>query len=212
MGLKGQKQLIKELVELSSTKPCDGINVTFSEENICDVHAEIEGPTGTPYEGGSFRVKLVLGDDFPDCPPKGYFLTKTFHPNISESGEICVNVLKKDWKPDLGLRHVLLVVRCLMIEPFAESALNEDAGKLLLEDYEAFFKRAQLMTKIHATPSKRPMPLSTRQGTTNSNPCSANVSPSKTQSCGSPAAKKVKGQPKVGGTASTAKKRALNRL
>lgn len=39
----------------------------------------------------------------------GYFLTKIFHPNIATNGEICVNTLKKDWNPTLGLRHVLLV-------------------------------------------------------------------------------------------------------
>ena len=39
----------------------------------------------------------------------GYFLTKIFHPNIATSGEICVNALKKDWNPSLGLRHVLMV-------------------------------------------------------------------------------------------------------
>jgi ubiquitin-conjugating enzyme E2 S len=39
----------------------------------------------------------------------GYFLTKIFHPNISTNGEICVNTLKKDWNPSLGLRHVLIV-------------------------------------------------------------------------------------------------------
>ena len=39
----------------------------------------------------------------------GYFITKIFHPNIAKNGEICVNTLKKDWKPTLGLRHVLLV-------------------------------------------------------------------------------------------------------
>lgn len=54
-------------------------------------------------------------------PPPGYFLTKIFHPNVSASGEICVNVLKRDWAPDLGLRHVLTVIRCLLIEPNAES-------------------------------------------------------------------------------------------
>lgn len=58
------------------------------------------------------RSQLVLGDDFPNVPPKGYFLTKTFHPNVSEAGEICVNVLKKDWNADLGIRHVLLVGVC----------------------------------------------------------------------------------------------------
>lgn len=31
------------------------------------------------------------------------------------------------------LRHILMVVRCLLIEPFPESALNEEAAKMLLE-------------------------------------------------------------------------------
>jgi len=53
-------------------------------------------------------VKLVLGKDFPQGPPKAYFLTKIFHPNVAKNGEICVNTLKKDWKPDLGIQHILL--------------------------------------------------------------------------------------------------------
>lgn len=53
-------------------------------------------------------------------------MTKIFHPNVSAAGEICVNVLKRDWRPDLGLRHVLTVIRCLLIEPNPESALNEE--------------------------------------------------------------------------------------
>lgn len=64
---------------------------------------------GTPYAGGVFRMKLLLGKDFPASPPKGYFLTKIFHPNVGPTGEICVNVLKKDWTAELGIRHVLLV-------------------------------------------------------------------------------------------------------
>ena len=97
--------------------------------------------------GGSIRLTQTN--------PAGYFLTKIFHPNVSKAGEICVNVLKKDWKPDLGIRHVLLVIRCLLIEPFPESALNEEAGKLLLDDYEDYAKHARLMTSIHAQPPKR---------------------------------------------------------
>lgn len=64
---------------------------------------------GTPYAGGAFRVKLALGKDFPATPPKAYFLTKIFHPNVAPNGEICVNTLKRDWKPDLGIKHILLV-------------------------------------------------------------------------------------------------------
>ena len=43
-------------------------------------------------------------------PSAGYFLTKIFHPNISKTGEICVNTLKKDWRADLGIGHVLQVL------------------------------------------------------------------------------------------------------
>ncbi|KDD72466.1 hypothetical protein H632_c3306p1 [Helicosporidium sp. ATCC 50920] len=97
-----------------------------------------------------FRMKLVLGPDFPEAPPKGYFLTRIFHPNISETGEICVNVLKRDWTASMGLRHVLTVIRCLLVEPNAESALNEEAGRLLLEGFEDFARKARLWTSIHA--------------------------------------------------------------
>jgi ubiquitin-conjugating enzyme E2 S len=80
----------------------------------------------------------------------GMFLTKIFHPNVSSAGDICVNVLKRDWKPDVGLRHVFTIVRCLLIEPNPESALNEEAGRLLLESFADFAKKAQLLAGIHA--------------------------------------------------------------
>lgn len=42
------------------------------------------------------------------------------------------------------------VIRCLLIEPFPDSALNEEAAKLLLEDYEEYSKRSALHTRTHA--------------------------------------------------------------
>lgn len=89
---------------------------------------------------------------------------------MSKKGEICVNTLKKDWNPSKGLRHVLMVrkscntnlsvsdifhsssktIKCLLIAPNPESALNEEAGRLLLEKYEDYAKHAKLMTQIHA--------------------------------------------------------------
>ena len=110
---------------------------------------------GTPFESGRFRVRLSLPADFPHSPPKGFFTTKIFHPNVSAAGEICVNTLKKDWQPSHGLRHVLLVLRCLLIQPNPESALNEEAGRLLMEEYSEYDRRARLMTRLHATGGKR---------------------------------------------------------
>ncbi|XP_008789598.1 ubiquitin-conjugating enzyme E2 22-like [Phoenix dactylifera] len=147
------RQLAKELKNLDETPP-EGIEVVVNDDDFSTIFADIEGPAGTPYENGIFRMKLILSHDFPQLPPKGYFLTKIFHPNIATNGEICVNTLKKDWNPNLGLRHVLLVVRCLLIEPFPESALNEQAGKMLLENYEEYARHARLYTGIHALKHK----------------------------------------------------------
>lgn len=46
--------------------------------------------------------------------------------------------------------RVLQTIKCLLIVPNAESALNEEAGKLLLEEYDHYFQRAQMITEIHA--------------------------------------------------------------
>lgn len=138
----------KEVTTLTADPP-DGIKVFPNEEDLTDLQVTIEGPEGTPYAGGLFRMKLLLGKDFPASPPKGYFLTKIFHPNVGPNGEICVNVLKRDWTAELGIRHVLLTIKCLLIHPNPESALNEEAGRLLLENYEEYAARARLLTEIH---------------------------------------------------------------
>lgn len=41
-------------------------------------------------------------------------------------------------------------VKCLLIVPNPESALNEEAGKLLLESHDKYSERAKMMTEIHA--------------------------------------------------------------
>ena len=133
--------IMRQLKDLTQS-PAEGIRVRVNEENVTDILAELDGPTDMP-----------LPADYPNNPPKGFFTTKIFHPNIRQpSGEICVNTLKRDWQPTHGLRHILMVIRCLLIEPFPESALNEEAGKLLLEDYDEYFRRAKMYTSIHAKP------------------------------------------------------------
>lgn len=108
-------------------------------------------------------MKLVLSEDFPASPPKGFFLTKIYHPNVALNGEysnstflvtcsgdICVNTLKRDWNADVTLKHILQVIRCLLIVPFPESSLNDEAGKLFMDSYDEFARRARIMTQVHA--------------------------------------------------------------
>lgn len=167
-------KVVSRQVHSLAQEKMEGITVCINEDDMTDIQAVIDGPPGTPYQGGQFRVKLVLSKDFPASPPKGFFLTKIFHPNVGGNGEICVNTLKKDWKPDLGIKHILLTIKCLLIVPNPESALNEEAGKLLLEQYDTYSSRAKLYTEIHAG-SKTGKTEVSRKRSDNAEPASSNT-------------------------------------
>lgn len=118
--------------------------------SLSEILAEIEGPEQTPYHTRYFQLKLVLSTDFPATPPRGYFLTKIYHPNVDPTtGAICVNTLKRDWTPATSLSHVLTVIRCLLIVPFPESSLNDEAGKNFMDSYDEYARRAKLLAGVH---------------------------------------------------------------
>ena len=73
---------------------------------------KLEGPSGSPFEGGVFRLDFQF-ENYPFKAPKVIFLTQIYHPNIDDKGEICQNVYEKDWAPennlyDSPLLHILI--------------------------------------------------------------------------------------------------------
>ena len=144
------KALWRQQQELLKKSP-EYVTPIINPEDPLDIQFDLEGPKATPYEYGIFRVKLIISNEFPNQAPKGLFITKIFHPNISEKGEICVNTLKKDWNPSQwNLYNLFEVIKCLLIVPFPQSALNEEAGKLFMENYDEYFKIAKMYTNIYA--------------------------------------------------------------
>ncbi|KAF3480177.1 ubiquitin-conjugating enzyme E2S [Arthroderma uncinatum] len=100
---------------------------------------------------GLWRLQLRLPEDYPASPPKAFFRTRIWHPNVEEStGAVCVDTLKRDWDSKLTLKDVLVTISCLLIHPNPDSALNSTAGALLQDNYESFARQAKLMTSIHA--------------------------------------------------------------
>ena len=75
------KRVLREVAQMVE-QPLEGIRVLVPDD-VRSITAVVDGPEGTPYEGGSFRLRMVLGDDFPRLPPKGFFTTKIFHPNVN---------------------------------------------------------------------------------------------------------------------------------
>lgn len=75
------KRLFQEYKHLTQDPP-DGITAgPVTEDDLFIWEALIEGPEGTPYEGGIFPAELKFPKDYPLMPPTMRFLTDLWHPN-----------------------------------------------------------------------------------------------------------------------------------
>jgi len=132
--------------------PPDDITLIPGEANLYEWTAFIKGPPDTPFEGGIFQLGIVVPDTYPLEPPKVYFFTKVFHPNVHfKTGEICLDLLKSAWSAVYTLQSVCRAIISLLSSPEPDSPLNCDCGNLLrCGDVRGYNSLARMYTKLHA--------------------------------------------------------------
>ncbi len=80
----------------------------------------------------------------PPRPSQAKFLTRIWHPQVKlPEGEPCVDVLKKEWKPTMSLRNVLLTLRQLIGSPTKDDSVNADAAGEIGRSLAEFEKHAR---------------------------------------------------------------------
>ena len=145
-----KRRILKELQDLNKE---NGDNITASpvnEDNIYKWTATISGPDESPYEGGIFHLEINLPDNYPIRPPQIVFKTKIYHPNISGSGSICLDILKSSWSPALTIHKTLLSIRSLLTDPNPDDPLDANAGKMFKTNPKEFFELAKKVTQENA--------------------------------------------------------------
>ena len=142
---------MKEAAEVAKHRDPHFI-LMFDETDILRWRAYVQGPDDTPYSEGIFEVLINLTSEYPVTPPKLYFKTRTFHPNIHwESGEVCLDIIKAEWTPAWTLEGLCRAIRYLLENPNADSPLNCDCGNLLrCGDLEAYKAMAKMYTGEYA--------------------------------------------------------------
>ena len=123
---------LQELKEVTRSKDNIGLTLRPNDDNIYIWNAQLIGPEGTPYHGGTFTVVLVVKDDYPLVPPTARFQTRIFHPNVHfKTGEVCLDILKTQWTPAWTIVSVCQAILAMLSDPNADSPLNCDAGNLI---------------------------------------------------------------------------------
>ncbi len=97
----------------------DFVSIVWIEKiTINHWKAYIEGPEGTVYQGGIFKIDIKIPEDYPISRPKMHFGSHVWHPNIyAHTGCIGLPLLKHNWTPQLDIRKVLLAIQDLLRNP-----------------------------------------------------------------------------------------------
>jgi len=108
-----------------------------------DFVVKFRGPTETPYEGGVWKVHVVLPREYPYKSPSIGFLNSIFHPNIDEmSGSVCLDVINQTWSPMYNLVNIFdMFLPHLLRYPNAADPLNGDAAALMIRDPQRYASR-----------------------------------------------------------------------
>jgi ubiquitin-conjugating enzyme E2 M len=92
------------------------------------------------YKGGAFQFSFAINTNYPHDPPKVHCIPKIYHPNVDLDGNVCLNILREDWKPVLNLNSVMVGLQYLFLEPNADDPLNKEAAEEMRKNREQFLR------------------------------------------------------------------------
>lgn len=148
---------MKEILSFTED-PIPGIQVQQDEFQNALVHAIIEGPEGTPYEGGFFYFILVYPNDYPVNPLKVKFMTTgggkvRFNPNLYNCGKLCLSILGTwsgpEWSSVYTIRTTLLSIQTILNEtPLCNEPGYNTAAKDKIDAYNNVVRHETMRVAI----------------------------------------------------------------
>merc|ERR1712070_759348 len=142
---------LKELQETAKSSKTAVVEASVVGNNMRHWRGKIFGPSDTPYEGGIFYVNIEIPPDYPFKPPKMKFDTKVWHPNISsQTGAICLDILRNEWTPALTIRTALISLQALLCAPEPDDPQDAVVANQYKTDIKRFEAQAKAWVQEYA--------------------------------------------------------------
>lgn len=135
-----QLRITKDINELNLPKTC---NTEFPDPDDLLTFKLLICPDEGFYRGGRFVFSFKVGPNYPHEPPKVKCETQVYHPNIDLEGNVCLNILREDWKPVLTINSIVYGLQYLFLEPNPEDPLNKEAAEVLQNNRRLFEQNVQ---------------------------------------------------------------------
>lgn len=126
--------------------------VSLINNRMQEFMIKFNGPTDSPFEGGTWKIHVELPDQYPYKSPSIGFQNKIFHPNIDESsGSVCLDVINQTWSPMFDLCNIFDVfLPQLLSYPNPADPLNTNAAALMKQDKTEYESRIREYVKRYA--------------------------------------------------------------
>ena len=143
------RRINKELLDLKNTPP-DNCSAGPRGDDLFNWSATIIGPENSPFQGGIFNLSIYFPTDYPFKPPKVFFDTRIYHPNINKNGGICLDILKESWSPALTISKLLLSICSLLTDPNPDDPLEIEIANEYKKNREKYNENAMFFTQKYA--------------------------------------------------------------
>ncbi|KIV76960.1 hypothetical protein PV11_08804 [Exophiala sideris] len=137
------RRITKDLADIRA----DTASQIFAEtigDNITNLRGSFKGPSGTPYEGGTYEVSITIPNEYPFKPPVMRFITKVWHPNISsQTGAICLDTLSTGWSPVLTIKSAMISLQSLLSSPEPKDPQDAVVAQQMIKNPKEFERAAK---------------------------------------------------------------------
>lgn len=142
MSTPAKRRLMRDFKRLQTDPPA-GVSGAPCQDNVLIWNAVIFGPEDTPFEDGTFKLVLKFEEAYPTKPPQVKFISKMFHPNVYNNGNLCLDILQNRWSPSYDVAAILTSIQSLLHDPNPSSPANVEAARLFRENRKEYERRVK---------------------------------------------------------------------